>query len=350
MWDFGPAWLIAGREFKAYATTASFWVALSLGPVMAAGVLVLSSTEGAPSAIQIKAPDGVPVIAALNEAGAMEGRKFVFSHAAAERVVIAEAANGPDLQFSASFPLSAPGRALVGRSLDLWAARRVAAGYGEHPPQFHISSAPSDSAASVRLVLVGLMWMVLTGSLGMLLQAVVRERANRALESLLASVTPAQLLVGKLVGVGAVSLLVVFAWLAGVTAAYEMVATKGWSSISTYNGAVGPELIAKALVFYALAFALFGVLTVGVGARAKDVASAQNLSRPMFGLLLLVFFAVLGGGAQAAPWLAYLPPFAPFIGLLVKDLSLAQLTGMIGLCVLCIGLLGSWATRRLSLA
>src|SRR5206468_8253804 len=36
-----PLWLIAGREFRAYTATASFWVALAIGPLAMSGVLGL---------------------------------------------------------------------------------------------------------------------------------------------------------------------------------------------------------------------------------------------------------------------------------------------------------------------
>jgi ABC-type Na+ efflux pump permease subunit len=61
---------------------------------------------------------------------------------------------------------------------------------------------------------------------------------------------------------------------------------------------------------------MYGSAMIGVGALARDVAAAQNLSRPLFATLLLVFFMSLGQvaglGAGALSSVALLPPFAPF--------------------------------------
>jgi ABC-type Na+ efflux pump permease subunit len=79
------------------------------------------------------------------------------------------------------------------------------------------------------------------------------------------------------------------------------------------------SLLLAAAVFV-LAFAMYGSAMIGLGALARDVAAAQNLSRPVFALLLAVFFVglgqVAGMGAGALPSLALLPPFAPFALLL----------------------------------
>ena len=58
-------------------------------------------------------------------------------------------------------------------------------------------------------------------TLRMLLQAIVRERSHRSLEGLLASTRPQEIIFGKLLGVGLLSILVLGAWL-GVGAGVGM--------------------------------------------------------------------------------------------------------------------------------
>ena len=78
----GPVWLIAEREFRAYVATASFWVALAIGPIAMALVLALVATTtkpAGPSLIQVHADDprlASTVQAAVMEAGQMEGRRY----------------------------------------------------------------------------------------------------------------------------------------------------------------------------------------------------------------------------------------------------------------------------------
>lgn len=43
------AWLIAGREFRAYVATASFWIALAVGPlIMGVGMMALAHKPAPP--------------------------------------------------------------------------------------------------------------------------------------------------------------------------------------------------------------------------------------------------------------------------------------------------------------
>jgi hypothetical protein len=52
---------------------------------------------------------------------------------------------------------------------------------------------------------------------------------------------------------------------------------------------------------------------------ARDSASAQNLSRPTFIVLVFAFFVALGvgtGGMGAPHWLLYVPALTPFLLLL----------------------------------
>jgi len=95
-----------------------------------------------------------------------------------------------------------------------------------------------------------------------------------------------------------------------------------------------PTLLARAAVIYALAYAFYGSITVALGALARDTASAQNLARPMFILLMVVFFIALAlalESASASPsWLLYVPPLTPFL-LLVYPASIFSWSTQLGL-------------------
>ena len=164
-----------------------------------------------------------------------------------------------------------------------------------------------------------LLWMNLVGALGMLLQAIVRERANRALESLLSAARPVDIIFGKLAGVGVLSLLVLGVWLGGAAAiAATPIGNVGGRGDGLPAAGLRPAVGAAGGrgFIYLLTFAMYGSALIGLGAIARDVPSAQNLSRPVFGVLLMVFFvalAQLGGGAQGLAWLAWIPLFTPFI-------------------------------------
>lgn len=314
----GRIWLIAGREFRAYAMTASFWVALAIGPLLMAAAL-LAATQG-PTAQR------GPQAASLTLAG--------------------DARGGVSAEFSPGFPLSAAGRAQVLQVLEKDGAARGPVRLAPPHPKTKL-----DPDALRRFAMVMMLWMTLIGSLGMLLQAVVRERSNRALESLLAAAQPMEIVLGKLLGVGAVSLLVMASWLGASAGLGAIAPASGGTVASLLRGLAKPAMLAQGASVYVLAFAFYGLTTIAVGGLARDNADAQNLARPMFAVLLAVFFTSMASafGAQGVSWLVYLPPFTPFMLLMqphpvgVAVTALAMLAGA--------AILAGWcAVRALRLA
>jgi len=367
-----PVWLIAEREFRAYAATLSFWVALAVGPLVMAGAFALTTAApSAPKPVHVAVESHDPALAAaaaaaLEEAGRLEGKSLAVSSNArlgAARLIVGRLPNGDiDARLTGPWPLSASGRALVARTLERDEALRRA---GEHgaaaaAPVARIAAerpAPkaADTAAFARFAMVMVLWLTLTGSLGMLLQAVVRERANRALESLLAASTAKDIVYGKLLGVGAVSALVLVAWLGSAAALAPLTPHATGLTGGLLKGLAEPVTLARAGAIYVLAFAFYGLVTIAVGAAARDSAAAQNLSRPMFAVLLAAFFAALvasGGGGAALAWLVYLPPFTPFMLLLQPAGAGSPVADLIALGLLFTATLlaARWAVRALSIA
>ena len=324
------AWLIAGREFRTYAATWSFWLALLLGPLLLAGAFLAAS--GAPGVVRFQVASSDPQLAAaargaVAEAIKVEGGAAAPGEGAGPKLQVRAApSGGAVLAFDPDFPLTPSGRMLVLRTLEArQATAQAGPGRAPAPPLVLAPAPPKDVTQASRFAVVLMLWLSLTGSLGMLLQAVVRERSNRALETLLASTGPWAIVVGKVVGVGLVSILVLGAWLAaaGVVAA---VTPRSAESLPALLAAIGdPLLLGRAGLIYLLAYAFYGLLTVAIGAFARDSASAQNLARPMFLVLLVAFFVAfssLGGEKNGLAWLLYVPPFSPFI-LLMQPASLA---------------------------
>jgi ABC-2 type transport system permease protein len=322
-----PVFLIAEREFRAYVATLSFWVALVIGPlVVGGGLLFAQGYHRGPAllTVSIESPD--PALAqsvktAIAEAGRLEGRHYRFGKIGVPLSIARIAPGRVALDFGPHFPLSASGRVLVARTLERDAARRHSsnAALEVHATMPATPMRRLDAGTIARFALLMMLWLTLTGSLGMLLQTVVRERATRALESLLAAATPWQIMAGKLLGVGTVSLLVLAAWLG--SSALLAIFSQGTGSVAHIIAELAaPEALLRAALIYLLAYGFYGSLTIAFGARARDSASAQNLSRPMFILLVVAFFiplaSITAGAAPGPSWLIFVPPFTPFLMLL----------------------------------
>jgi len=337
-----PVWLIAEREFRTYVATLSFWVALAVGPLAAGGGLMLAQNAQRPVrpvVVQIVSQDAGLIDAAkaaLQEAAALEERHLTFGESGFRLTVRAISPPVVELDFVQNFPLSATGRMLMARTLERDSARRTsrAASLTVHQKISHASHRP-DAAAVARFLSVLILWLTLTGSLGMLLQTVVRERATRALESLLSAAAPWQIMTGKLLGVGGVSLLILFAWL-GSSVALSLAVPESGLAPAIVAELARPELLFRAAIVYCSAYAFYGSITVALGAMARDSASAQNLARPMFALLVIAFFLALassmGGTPSVFSWLLYVPVFTPFL-LLLHPVAAISWTTQLGLLI-----------------
>lgn len=313
-----PLLLIAGREFRTYVATLSFWLALAVAPLLTVAALFLSGGASQPVPVFIAGSE-MPLVqsarAALEEAGSLEGRQFVFQRGGAELAVNRPVAQNVELTYSNGFPLSPEARAIVALTIERDLARATSTARLTAVREKVTKGGVVDAVRLSRLVAMAMLWLTLTGSLGMLLQAVVRERANRALESLLAAAQGWEIVTGKILGVGAVSLLILGAWLGSASLFSFFLSSQNGLVPAVLASLVQPlELLRDALI-YVCTFAFYGAITVALGALARDSASAQNAVRPMFVLLLAAFFIALTVPArsEAFSWLSYLPPFTPFL-------------------------------------
>jgi ABC-2 type transport system permease protein len=121
-----------------------------------------------------------------------------------------------------------------------------------------------------------LLLMSIFFSSGYLLQGLGDEKENRVMEILLSSVSPKQLLAGKVIGLGAAGLLQVIIWLfsAQFLAKY---ASATWGAIIG-SLQVSPEFLILGTVYFILGYLLFAVLMAGVGAVSPTAREGQQMS------------------------------------------------------------------------
>jgi ABC-2 type transport system permease protein len=126
-----------------------------------------------------------------------------------------------------------------------------------------------------------LMFMVLMMTATPLMQGVVEEKMQRIAEVLLGSVPPFDLMLGKLLGMTAVSLT--------ITAVYLGCAY--WAA-RQYNFVeyIPPDLLVWFVVFQAFALLMYGSLFIAVGAACTDMKETQNLLWPVMLLVMLPMF------------------------------------------------------------
>ena len=175
------------------------------------------------------------------------------------------------------------------------------------------AAAPIDKVRTLAIP-VGMMMIVLLSVMSgapQLLNSVIEEKMSRISEVLIGSVTPFQLMLGKLIGSVAVSLLLASVYVAGTTIAARYFG---------YGDVIRASDIAWLMLFLVLASFMFGSLFITIGAACSDLKDAQGMMTPAMLLLMLpwmTWFSIIN--APESPMsvaISLFPTASPFLMLL----------------------------------
>ena len=172
--------------------------------------------------------------------------------------------------------------------------------------------------AAVPLALV---YLLLTSALitgGMMLQGIIEERSNRLLEAVLACIEPRELLLGKLIGLGAVGLTVLAAWVGcALLAAFAMqgfVADILRPSLAALNQ---PWTIALMIFYFFCGYLILAMAYLAIGSLSNSIQDAQAYLMPVsMAVLLPVMLMVSASLQNPDSWLprvmSWIPLYTPF--------------------------------------
>lgn len=173
------------------------------------------------------------------------------------------------------------------------------------------------SIVPLALAYILMMSLMLSGS--WMLQGSVEERSNKLIESLLACISPEELMYGKLLGGLAVGLMMIAVWAgcAGVAA----FATQG--AIADFirpalEPVSSPGIIAAILFFFIAGYIAISAIFVAIGSMADSMSEAQGFMMPVLLLILLpityLLQAIIAGNngpiVQILTWVPLWTPFA----------------------------------------
>jgi len=157
-------------------------------------------------------------------------------------------------------------------------------------------------------ILVMLMFMLGIMGATPLITAVMEEKMEKIAEVLLATVTPAQFMAGKVLGSACVSLTTAGIYIvAGMVTAQQF----GVSAMIPYN------LVAWFFIYLIFFLVMSGSVFTALGAACNDNKDAQNVSFPAIMPMILPLFVIMPvlknpiGGL--ATWLSLFPPFTPML-------------------------------------
>jgi ABC-2 type transport system permease protein len=153
-----------------------------------------------------------------------------------------------------------------------------------------------------------LLYMGIVGISQMLISSTLEEKANRIYEVLLSSVSPFQLMAGKILGICGVGLTLLTLWSGGGLIA---------AALQGAGGLVTGAQIGWFLVYYLLGFLMIASLMVAIGSACNTVKEAQNLMAPLSVLLalpmILGIVTLENPNGSFATLISFIPPFTPFM-------------------------------------
>ncbi len=259
--------------------------------------------------------------------------------------------NEPTLIAQRSMRLAMQREALAAQGLDPSQADRLNA-FDPRIVQFDPRAAAADAEVTARqrapayaaLALAFILWSIVFSVANMLLSGVIEEKSNKILDTLLTSVTPMELLIGKLLGVAGVSATLFLIWGALGGTLLTIAATQLGDSVLGQVAAafLDVRLLTAFAIGFIAGYLMYGAIFLALGSLCESIQEAQTLLGPVALVLavpmMLVMPALDNPNApiiQAASWV---PLFTPFLMLMRAPAGLGwvEIAGQGALMVLAV--------------
>jgi ABC-2 type transport system permease protein len=141
-----------------------------------------------------------------------------------------------------------------------------------------------------------------------LLQGVSEEKESRILESMLTTVTPDDLVLGKLIGLGGAGLTLVLAWVG-------MGAVASGAALMAMGVTISPLMIGLMVLYFLLGYLFYASLMTGIGAVTNNLREAQQFAFVFTFMNFIPFYMIttIIGSPESplAVGLSLFPPTAP---------------------------------------
>ncbi|WP_394693722.1 ABC transporter permease [Hyphobacterium sp.] len=181
------------------------------------------------------------------------------------------------------------------------------------------------------------LWVVVFSVTNMLLTAMIEEKGNKILETLLASARYHEILIGKLLGLAAVSGTLLLVWGAlgsGGLIALQQFAQATNLPVAEIIGAIfDPGLLLPAVGYFVVGYLMFGTVYLAIGSLCDTLQEAQSLLSPIFLIMFIPLFIIMStidspdsGFVQIASWIPFWTPFL-MMARLQTDPSTFELIG-----------------------
>jgi ABC-2 type transport system permease protein len=164
---------------------------------------------------------------------------------------------------------------------------------------------------------VYLLWVAILAISQMLLNNIIEEKSNRIIEVLLSSVTPGELMMGKLAGIAAIGLTMVSVWVGALVGVLTWKAGNASGLAGQLLQALnGSHIILMFLFYFVLGYLMYAALILAIGSVCNTIKEAQNfmpiITMGMMVPLLTMTFIPKDPNGTLARVLSWIPPYTPF--------------------------------------
>ena len=219
------------------------------------------------------------------------------------------------------------------------------------PPSLETQRDPDQAATySIPFIVGYLFYMIIMGSSSLLFSSLNKERNNRTLEILLTSITPLQMLLGKLMALGLIGFGQTILW-----------GSLGWIFLSRPGGFFNFELISQlpahlllwGILFFILGYLFYAALFSGVGALLSYIREISQVTTILILPLLIPIFLfntmIMRPNSPLAIFISFLPLTSP-VGMMTRLASTIVPTWQIllsALILLITDILTLWGISKL---
>jgi ABC-2 type transport system permease protein len=185
-----------------------------------------------------------------------------------------------------------------------------------------------------------LFYVLIITTASLMLNSVAKEKENRVMEILLSSITPRQLLTGKILGLGLVGLLQTSLWLGTAVLLLQL----GGRTLNIPPSLIPPpQILIWGIIFFILGYLIYATIMAGVGALIPNIKEASQATfyviLPLLIPLVMVSVLIEEPNAPVAVILSLIPFTAPntiMTRMATTSVPLWQLLVAIGLMILTI--------------
>ncbi len=180
-----------------------------------------------------------------------------------------------------------------------------------------LSAAPQRSSNNaltffLPYIVTFLFYIVILTSASLLLNSISSEKQNRMMEILMTSVTPSQMLTGKIIALGLVGLLQTIVWSGS---GYLLLLISGRQFALGDAFKLPPSILIWGVVFFLLGYAVYASLMAGLGALVPNIREASQTTTvviiPLVIPLMFISSLIQAPNSPLSVFLSLFPLTAP---------------------------------------